>query len=103
MHNWCGVPMSKNMNEARASITKMSRQELKLNLDKCKFKVDEVPYIGHILTSDGVKPDIKKVKAIRDMHPPTNITELKRFLGMVNYVAKFVDNLSAKTFESTSS
>ncbi|PIK48181.1 hypothetical protein BSL78_14973 [Apostichopus japonicus] len=70
-------------------------KKLKLNLDKCKFKVDEVPYIGHILTSDGVKPDIKKVKAIQEMHPPTNITELKRFLGMVNYVAKFVDNLSA--------
>ncbi|PIK40082.1 hypothetical protein BSL78_23064 [Apostichopus japonicus] len=35
-------------------------KKLKLNLDKCKFKVDEVPYIGHILTSDGVKPDLRR-------------------------------------------
>ncbi|PIK50415.1 hypothetical protein BSL78_12654 [Apostichopus japonicus] len=35
-------------------------KKLKLNLDKCKFKVDEVPYIGHILTSDGVKPILRR-------------------------------------------
>ncbi|PIK58309.1 hypothetical protein BSL78_04815 [Apostichopus japonicus] len=76
-------------------LQRCQENNLKLNIDKCKFKVSEVKYIGHILTSNGIKPDPKKIEAIQEMQPPTNVTELKRFLGMINYVAKFIRNLSA--------
>ena len=46
--------------------------KLKLNKKKCRCDMTELPYIGHILTSEGVKPDPKKVRAINDMETPRN-------------------------------
>ena len=57
----------------------------------------ELPYIGHILTSEGVKPDPKQMCAIRNMEAPRNSEEVRRFLGHVNYMAKFIPNLSAES------
>ena len=67
---------------------------LKLNEEKSKIGTTEVSFIGHLLTSKGVKPDPKKVQAITDMQAPKDKPELQRFLGMVNYLAKFIGNLS---------
>ena len=67
---------------------------LKLNEEKSKIGTTEVSFIGHLLTSKGVKPDPKKVQAITDMQAPKDTTKLQRFLGMVSYLAKFIGNLS---------
>ena len=75
-------------------MERLRENNVKLNRDKIKFKLDTVTYIGHQLTSNGVKPDPKKTDAIRKMPVPTNIKELKTFLGMVNYMAKFIPDLS---------
>lgn len=70
---------------------------LRLNKDKCKFLEPELPYIGHLLTQEGVKPDPKKVAAIVDMPSPTSTDGVKRFLGHVTYMSKFIPNLSAES------
>ncbi len=67
---------------------------LKLKWDKCKFKVKEVRYVGHLLTEDGLKPDPEKIRAITEMQIPSNVKDLQRFLGMVRYLSKFVSRLS---------
>ena len=67
---------------------------LKLKWDKCKFKVNEVGYVGHLLTAEGLKPDPEKVRAIVEMKIPENVKDLQRFLGMVRYLSKFVPRLS---------
>lgn len=64
-----------------------------LNPDKCRICVSEVSYFGQKLTTDGLKPDTLKVKAIRDMPPPTSEAELETVLCMVNYLARFAPNL----------
>ena len=51
--------------------------------------------MGHLLTADGIVTDPNKVRAIRDMPTPTDVTSLKRFFGMVTYLAKFLPNLSS--------
>ena len=70
---------------------------LKLNKKKYRFPMTELPYIGHILTSEGVKPHPKKMCAIRNMEAPRNSEEVKHFFGHVNYMAKFMPNLSAES------
>ena len=46
------------------------------------------------LDASGIRPDPEKIKAIRDMEDPTNVTELRRFLGMTNQLGKFSDKIA---------
>ena len=69
-------------------------RNLKLNKDKCRFRVSEVSYVGHVLSADGVKPDPLKVEAIKAMPPPGDREELQRFLVVVTYLSKFILNMS---------
>ena len=70
-------------------------KDLHLNTDKFKQDCDTVTFFGHLLTRDGMKPDPKKVKDIRQWPVPKDIKELQSFLGAVNYLARFIAHLSA--------
>ena len=65
--------------------------QLKLKKSKCSFYKKELYYLGHLLTTDGVKPQIEKVKAIHEMKPPTNAKGVREFLGLVGYYRKFIN------------
>ncbi len=67
---------------------------LKLNKDKCHFSKKELSFFGHIISSDGVKPDPDKVKAITDLPHPKDITQIRQVPGMVNYLGKFLPDVS---------
>ena len=67
---------------------------LKLNKSKCVFRVDEIKYFGHTISESGVSPDPDKVKAIIELKPHGNVTELRRVLGMINYLGRYLPNLS---------
>ena len=54
----------------------------------------EVEYLGYIISADGLKPSQSKVKAMEEAPIPTNVSELKSFLGLVNYYSKFLPNLA---------
>ena len=69
-------------------------QNLKLNKAKCYFKKQEIIHLGHVLTKNRLKPDLKKTQAIKDMTPPTSREALQYFLGMLTYLVKFIPNLS---------
>ena len=71
----------------------------KLNPDKAKILLEEVHYFGYLLTKEGLKPDPRKVKAIKKIAPPTNKRELQSLLGCFNYLGRFIPNLSAKTYD----
>ena len=78
-----------------AFLQRCHELNLTLNLQKIKLRLSRVPFMGHLLTADGVVTDPNKVQAIRDMPVPTDVKSLKRFLGMVIYLAKFLPNLSS--------
>ena len=69
-------------------------KQIKLNSSKKEFKKTSMPYIGHILTPEGVKADPAKVKAILEMKQPSDVAGVRRILGTVNYLAKFLTHLS---------
>lgn len=70
---------------------------LVFNSSKCQIKAKEIPFFGNIYSKDGVRPDPSKVQAITDLKPPTNVTEMQSFLGMVTYIAAYIPNLSEHT------
>ena len=63
--------------------------------DKIQFKISEVEYMGNLVSSDGLKPDPKKIEAIVNMPKPTDVTSLQRLLGMIKYLAQYIPNESA--------
>ena len=81
----------------RIVLERARERNLTLNKDKVRLRLTEVPYIGHLLTADGLKPDPKKIEAIMMMPKPTDVQSVKRFLGMANYLSKFLPHLSTVT------
>ena len=71
-----------------------AEKETKLNKRKFTFKCEDVQFIGHHLTKDGLKPDPAKVKAILNMMKPNDVAAVQRMIGMVKYLQKFLGDLS---------
>jgi len=67
---------------------------LKLNFEKVRVRKQQVRYVGHIISAEGLKPDPEKVRAMRDMPPPGTKEAVRRFLGSIQYLAKFLPMLS---------
>ena len=67
---------------------------IRLKREKCSFCLPEVEYLGHSISAEGLRPSMTKVKAITGAPKPTKVSELKSFLGLVNYYAKFLPNLA---------
>lgn len=68
---------------------------LTLRKDKCSFFQRSVSYLGFVIDENGIHKCPDKVKAILECRPPTNISELKSFLGLVNYYHNFIFNASS--------
>ncbi|KAJ8418705.1 hypothetical protein AAFF_G00002040 [Aldrovandia affinis] len=66
----------------------------KLNTDKCLLRQKHLHYFGHCINKHGIRPDEVKVKAITQMQPPKDITDLRRILGMIHYLGRYLPNLS---------
>uniref|UniRef100_A0A3Q2DAV3 ribonuclease H n=1 Tax=Cyprinodon variegatus TaxID=28743 RepID=A0A3Q2DAV3_CYPVA len=81
----------------RQVLDKTREVNLKLNKDKCEFGVKTLTFMGDVVSEEGVKPDPRKTSAINNMETPKNKDEVRRFLGMVTYLAKFVPQLSAQS------
>lgn len=67
---------------------------LKLNREKCKFLEKQIAYCGHIIDANGLHKMKNKVDAITQAPAPTNVSQLRSFLGLVNYYHKFLPNVS---------
>ena len=80
-----------------AALHKLSEAGVTLNEDKCEFGKTSIRFAGHIISDKGVLSDPEKTEAIRQMEAPTNVSEVRRFLGMVNQLGKFIPHLADKT------
>ncbi|XP_046602593.1 uncharacterized protein LOC124296600 [Neodiprion lecontei] len=63
---------------------------LTIKLEKCKFLYKKVSYLGYELSGNGIEPGVHKVAAIREFPAPTNVHEVRRYLGLTGYFRKFV-------------
>ena len=70
---------------------------LKFNAKKCRIRQEEIPYVGHVLRKEGLRPDPEKIRAVQEMQPPQNTKELKSFLGFIQYLAKFMPNMASES------
>jgi putative transposase len=66
-------------------LQRLEDKGFRANLRKSFFMQKEIEYLGYLLTDKGLKPQVKKVEAMKRIKPPTNSKQLKRFLGMINF------------------
>ena len=72
-----------------STLNAIQQAGLTLNHEKCQFYKSSFFFLGHIVNNQGISPDPGKTRAIMDMKPPTTVTQLRRFLGMVTQMNWF--------------
>ena len=83
-----------HLEHIRTVFKKLCDAKLSMKLSKCHFFAKEIQYLGHILSTEGIKPVPAKTEAIRAMHPPVNPKQVRAFLGLVGYYRKFIKNFA---------
>lgn len=77
-------------------LRRLADAGLKLKKEKCSFFQDNINYLGHVVSKDGLTKSKERIEAVVKAPVPVNITETRAFCGLVNYYAKFMRNLSCK-------
>ncbi|KAH7703146.1 hypothetical protein AAVH_29685, partial [Aphelenchoides avenae] len=83
-----------HLDHLRQVFERVRYANLKLKAQKCTIAAESIPFLGHILTREGIKMDADKLTPIRDYPLPKNVKEMLRFLGMASYYRKFVKNFA---------
>ena len=78
----------------RIVLQTLREHQLYAKFIKCQFWLDRVAFLGHVVSAEGISVDPQKIEAIVDWKPPTNITEVRSFLGLAGYYRKFVEGFS---------
>ena len=79
-----------HLTRLRAVFEKLKKAELKLKPSKCEFFQQELTYLGHVVSKNGIKTDFKKGEAICKWPVPANVTEVQSFLGFTNCYQRFI-------------
>ena len=70
---------------------------MKIKPEKCKILPQKLELLGHVVTKDGISVDPKKIKVINEWPPPSNVHELRSFLGHAGYHQNFIPNYAEIT------
>ena len=68
---------------------------LRFNLDECKFRCTRIPFFGHTIGAEGLQPDPRKISSILSMDLSTSLANLQTFLGMVQFLSRFIPDLAS--------
>lgn len=90
-----------HLSKLREVAARLNAANLSINIQKSKFCVSEVPYLGYILSKNGLRPNPDRVEAIINFERPKSLRALRRYLGMCNYYRRFISNYSAVVYPLT--
>ena len=79
----------------RMVLDKLREHQLYAKFSKCEFWLHEVGFLGHVLTKEGLSVDPAKNEAVTEWQSPSNVKEVRSFLGLAGYYRKFVEGFSS--------
>ena len=102
--NWCIIYLDdiivfsrtpeEHVHRLKAVISKLRAAGLKLKPAKCDLFKQQINYLGHVVSKEGVSTDPDKIAAVTEWPHPTTVTEVRSFLGFVSYYRRFTPNFS---------
>lgn len=90
--------MQEHVKTLRLVLQKLKFAGLKLNLNKCIFFQQKISYLGFNIDKSGLSKNNDRISSVLSAPIPQNISELRAFIGMVNYYSKFIKNFADKMF-----
>ncbi len=76
------------------TLEALKQQGLFANFSKCAFLLRRMEFLGHIVSETGIEVDPSKVSAIADWPQPSNVSQLRSFLGLINYYREYIENFA---------
>ena len=89
-----GATEQEHLENLDTVLSRLETAGMRLKRNKCAFLLSAVEYLGHKISAKGLQPTDDKIQAIRRAPAPADVSQLKSFLGLVNYYCKFLPNLS---------
>ena len=83
-----------HLNNLSLVLKTLNENGLRVKKGKCVFLAQEVTYLGFRVNRDGITPLTDRIDSLQKAPAPTNVSELKSFLGMLNYYHKYLDNIA---------
>ena len=83
-----------HLKDVEAVLQKLASAKLSAKVKKCKFGYREIIFVGHLIKEGKIFPDPRKVDAIKQHRAPRDLSELRSFLGLVNYYRKFIPHFA---------
>jgi len=90
-----GRTLDEHLSRLAEVLKRLENSGMRLNKQRCLFLCSSIEYLGHVVDEVAIHPTEEKVKAIKEAPAPTNVTQLRSFLGLINYYNKFLPNLAA--------
>jgi len=89
-----GSTFDEHLQRLKQVLERIRAANLKLKPEKCSLMQAEVPFLGHIVSKDGVQPNPENISKVMQWPEPTNVTEVRQFLGLCSYYRRFIKDFA---------